>query len=79
MSSFAIYIYTLGWVDIGTRTKVPPRFVAFLAKVPKIGTKKVFGPSDRFIVGHNFLGHAPYKGPTFFSHAIWISNTQNLT
>jgi hypothetical protein len=33
--------YTVGWVDIGTRAKIPPRFVVLLAKAPKIG-KKVF-------------------------------------
>jgi hypothetical protein len=31
---------TVGWVDIGTRTKVPLRFVTYLSKVKK--TKKVF-------------------------------------
>jgi hypothetical protein len=33
-----VWGYTLGWVDIGTGTKVPLRFVAYLSKV----TKKVF-------------------------------------
>jgi hypothetical protein len=27
----------VGWVDIGTRTKVPQRFVTYLSKVSKIG------------------------------------------
>jgi hypothetical protein len=27
--------------------------------------KKVFCPSDRFIVGQNMLGHALYRGPEF--------------
>jgi hypothetical protein len=27
---------TVGWVDIGTRTKVPLRFVTYLSKVTKI-------------------------------------------
>jgi hypothetical protein len=30
--------WTLGWVDIGTRTKVPLRFVFYLSKVTKIVT-----------------------------------------
>jgi hypothetical protein len=30
----------LGWVDIGTRTKVPLRFVTFLSKVTKINEKR---------------------------------------
>jgi hypothetical protein len=29
----------LGWVDIGTRTKVPKRFVTYLSKVVKINKK----------------------------------------
>jgi hypothetical protein len=29
----------LGWVDIGTRTKVPLKFVTYLLKVPKIAKK----------------------------------------
>jgi hypothetical protein len=31
----------LGWVDIGTRTKVPLRFVTHLSKVMKINEKSV--------------------------------------
>jgi hypothetical protein len=27
--------YTLGWVDIGTRTKVPLKFVTYLSKITK--------------------------------------------
>jgi hypothetical protein len=33
--------YTVGWVDIGTRTKVPLRFVTYLSKVTKIDEKSV--------------------------------------
>jgi hypothetical protein len=39
--------------------KVPLRFVTYLPKVQKIA-KKIFGPTDRFTIGHNFLGHALY-------------------
>jgi hypothetical protein len=49
----------IGWVDIGTRTKVPLRFVTYLSKVTKINKNSV-SPSDRFIVGPNILGHALY-------------------
>jgi hypothetical protein len=31
----------IGWVDIGTRTKVPLKFVTYLSKITKIN-KKVF-------------------------------------
>jgi hypothetical protein len=34
---------TVGWVDIGTRTKVPLGFVTYLSKVTKL-TKKCFDP-----------------------------------
>jgi hypothetical protein len=51
----------LGWVDIGTKTKVPLRLVTYLSKVTKINEKSVL-PSDRFIVGQNILG-ALYRGP----------------
>jgi hypothetical protein len=56
---------TIGWVDIGTRTKVLLRFVTYLTKATKIN-KKVFSPSDRFIVGQNILGHALYRGSKIF-------------
>jgi hypothetical protein len=53
---------TVGWVDFGLfftfSTNVPLRFVTY---------KKFFLPSSRFFIGHYFLGHALYKGPTFFS------------
>jgi hypothetical protein len=32
---------------------------------PKIVTTKNFSPSDCFIIGQDFLGHALYKGPKF--------------
>jgi hypothetical protein len=32
---------TLGWIDIGTGTKVPLRFVTYLSKVMKINEKSV--------------------------------------
>jgi hypothetical protein len=32
-------IYSTGWVDIGTRTKVPLGFVTFLSKITKINEK----------------------------------------
>jgi hypothetical protein len=35
---------TVGWVDIGTRRKVPLRFVTYLSKVMKIDEKKCFDP-----------------------------------
>jgi hypothetical protein len=44
-------------------------FFTFSTKVPEIA-KKNFLPSDRFIIGHDFLGHALYKGPKFFIHNI---------
>jgi hypothetical protein len=31
----------LGWVDIGTRTKVPLRFVMYLSKATKINEKSI--------------------------------------
>jgi hypothetical protein len=34
-------VYTVGWVDIGTGTKVPLRFVTYLSKVTKINEKSV--------------------------------------
>jgi hypothetical protein len=32
---------TVGWVDIGTRTKVPLKFFAYLSKTTKINEKSV--------------------------------------
>jgi hypothetical protein len=32
---------SLGWVDIGTRTKVPLRFVTYLSKVSETDEKNV--------------------------------------
>jgi hypothetical protein len=61
----------LWWVDIGTGTKVPLRFVTYLLKVTKIN-EKVFWPSDHFIVGQNVLGHALYRGQNIF-FTIWTS------
>jgi hypothetical protein len=37
-------------------------------KSSKNSNKTIFGPSDLFIIGHNFLGHALYKGPNKFFH-----------
>jgi hypothetical protein len=34
-------VYALGWVDIGTRTKVPLRCVTYLSKVTRIDDKSV--------------------------------------
>jgi hypothetical protein len=34
-------ICTVGWVDIGTRTKVPLKFVTYLSKITKINEKSV--------------------------------------
>jgi hypothetical protein len=48
-------------------TKLFLGFVTYLPKVQKIANKN-FCPSDRFIIGHDFLGHALYKGPKFFIH-----------
>jgi hypothetical protein len=31
----------IGWVDIGTRTKVPLKFVTYLSKITKINEKSV--------------------------------------
>jgi hypothetical protein len=36
-----INLYTVGWVDMGTGTKVPLRFVTYLSKVNKINEKSV--------------------------------------
>jgi hypothetical protein len=33
--------YTVGWVDIGTRTKVPLKFVTYLAKITEINEKSI--------------------------------------
>jgi hypothetical protein len=33
--------YTVGWVDIGTRTKVPLKFVTYFSKITKINEKSV--------------------------------------
>jgi hypothetical protein len=52
--------------------KVPLRFVTDLPKVPK-KAKKIFCPSDLFIIGHGFLGHALYKGKKNFFFTIWTS------
>jgi hypothetical protein len=65
------------WVDIGTRTKVPLRFVIYLSKATKIN-EKVFRPSDRFIVCQNILGHALYRGKIVcFHNTIWTSWVSN--
>jgi hypothetical protein len=32
---------TVGWVDIGTRTKLPLKFVTYLSKITKINEKSV--------------------------------------
>jgi hypothetical protein len=42
-ASLALYhtAPALGWVDIGTRTKVPLRFVTYLSKVTEINEKSV--------------------------------------
>jgi hypothetical protein len=34
-------VRTLGWVDIGTRTKVPLGFVTYISKITKINKKSV--------------------------------------
>jgi hypothetical protein len=34
-------ICEIGWVDIGTRTKVPLKFVTYLSKITKINEKSV--------------------------------------
>jgi hypothetical protein len=34
--------------------------------------KNIFLPSDLFLIGHDFLGHALYKGPKFL-FTIWTS------
>jgi hypothetical protein len=34
-------VYTVGWVDIGTSSKAPLRFVTCLSKVAKINEKRV--------------------------------------
>jgi hypothetical protein len=52
-------------------TFVPLRFVKNQRKKTKIA-KKLFLPSDLFIIGHDFLGHGLYKGPKFF-FPIWTS------
>jgi hypothetical protein len=77
--------YILGWDDFWLfftfSTKVPLRFVTYLPKVPKIAKKFVW-PSDRLIIGHNFLGHALYKGPKFFFSQYGLhghQKTQNFT
>jgi hypothetical protein len=36
-----LYYCTVGWVDIGTRTKVPLKFVTYLSKITKINEKSV--------------------------------------
>jgi hypothetical protein len=33
--------FIVGWVDVGTRTKVPLRLVTYLSKVTKITEKSV--------------------------------------
>jgi hypothetical protein len=33
--------YAVGWVDIGTSTKVPLKFVTYLSKITKINEKSV--------------------------------------
>jgi hypothetical protein len=33
--------WALGWVDIGTGTKVPLRFVTYLSKIAKINEKSI--------------------------------------
>jgi hypothetical protein len=38
---FQVATCTVGWVDIGTGTKVPLRFVTYLSKVTKINEKSV--------------------------------------
>jgi hypothetical protein len=48
-------------------TKVPLRYVICLPKA-KIATTKKGCPTDHFTIGHDFLGHALYKGPKFFIH-----------
>jgi hypothetical protein len=63
------------WTFFTFSTKVPLRFVIYLPKVPKIA-KKMFGPSNRFIIGHDFLGHALYKGPKFVFHNMDFMGTK---
>jgi hypothetical protein len=44
VKSYPIFLLgqcTLGWVDIGARTKVPLRFVTYLSKVTIIKEKSV--------------------------------------
>jgi hypothetical protein len=59
----------VGWVDIGTSTGVPSRFVYFNEKTQKTA-KKVFWSSDLLRKGHSFLCQALYNGPKFFSLTI---------
>jgi hypothetical protein len=41
---YSVSVYGVGWVDIGTGTKVPLRFVTCLSKVTKINENKCFDP-----------------------------------
>jgi hypothetical protein len=36
-----VLLYSIGWVDIGTRTKVSLRFVIYLSKATEINEKSV--------------------------------------
>jgi hypothetical protein len=58
----------VGWFFFTFSTKVPLRFVTCLPKVSKQAKKKHFWPGECFIIGHDFLGRALYKGPKFCIH-----------
>jgi hypothetical protein len=58
----------IGWVVIGTRTKVPLMFVIFLSKVSEIDEKNVLTQSSLHDWSQSFGSLTTYsKGKKFFS------------
>jgi hypothetical protein len=56
----------VGWVDIGTRARVPLRFVVYLKKSRENDKKLIFS-SKHFSVGPGHTVHrTPYKAGNFF-------------
>jgi hypothetical protein len=60
---------SVGWVDFVLFyifNRSTPEICYIPSKSTENSKKKSVWPSDRFIIGHDFLGHGLYKGPTFF-------------
>jgi hypothetical protein len=58
----------IGWVDIGTRTKLPRRFVTYLSKVTKINNKSVLIQWPLHHLSKHFGSRTILRSHIFFLH-----------